>query len=70
MSCHPPSTLSCKASTDRGQQGLAIEGLAKEPIALGYRPLLVRYLVTAGNEDDRQFRTRLLHQLLEARSRR
>jgi hypothetical protein len=50
---------------DCGNQRLAIEGLPKKPIALCYRPLLVCYLVTAGDKDDRQIRALPLDQLLQ-----
>jgi hypothetical protein len=39
---------------DRDQQSLAIERLAKEPIALRHRALPIRDLVTPGDQDDRQ----------------
>jgi hypothetical protein len=50
---------------DCGKQRLAVEGFAKEPIALGYRPLLVCYFVTAGDKDDWQFRALPPNQLLQ-----
>src|ERR1700761_9507971 len=37
----------------------------KETIGLGCRPLLIRYLVTSGDQYDRQVGMRLLHQLLQ-----